>query len=191
MMNNKGFTLIELLVAASILVLIATIVLDFVRTGFEATRYESEQAEAVKNSRSALSDITREVRGANSSEQGGYAINTIDAEEFIFFSDINDDGETERVRYYLAGTRLIKDVNLSGSDNAYNTATTTTVIADYINNDTEDIFRFYDSSYAETDIISNVRLIKVVLKINVTPEIAPADVYVETDVTLRNLKSNL
>ena len=191
MTNREGFTLIEIMVAMSIVLVIGTIIIQFVRTSYEATRYESEQAEAVKNSRSGLIDITKEVRGANSSEQGGYPLEKITPEEFVFFSDVDDDGKTERIRYYLSGITLMKDVNAAGASNNYNTATTTTMIVNYINNDIEDIFRYYDSANNETPAINEVRLIKVILKINVTPEIAPADVYVETDVTLRNLKTNL
>ena len=40
-------------------------------------------------------------------------------------------------------------------------------------------------------MINEVRLINVILKINVTPLVAPNDYYVETDIQLRNLKDNL
>ena len=67
----------------------------------------------------------------------------------------------------------------------------TTTIASYVNNQEEAIFTYYDNSYNETGLINNVRLINIKLKINVTPERAPMDYTVETDVTLRNLKDNL
>lgn len=191
LLNKKGFSLIELLIVISILGVISTLILDFVVLSFKATRFEAEEAEAIKNARDGMNTMKMEIRGANSSAQGDYPLSTIDDQEFIFFSDIDKDDLYERVRYYLDDLELKKDVTKPGPSNNYTGTTTTITIANYVNNQDEAIFKYYSSEHTITDNINQTRLININLKINVTPEIAPADVYVETDVTLRNLKSNL
>ncbi len=189
--NNKGFTLVEMLTVIFILGIIGTIFLHFVIMGFKSTRFESEQSEAVKQARDVMDIMKKEIRGANSSVRGDYTLSLINSDEFEFYSDINDDDVYEKVHYYADGTQMIKEVTQPGDLNDYSGTSTESVIAEYVNNQVEPIFTYYDSNYAETIDIDEVRLINIRFKINVTPEIAPADVYVETDVTLRNLKSNL
>jgi hypothetical protein len=64
------------------------------------------------------------------------------------------------------------------------------VVADYVNNLSSPIFKYYDSDLNETTNINDVRSVGVSLKINVTPERAPYDYILESDVQLRNLKDN-
>jgi len=189
--NNSGFTLIELLVVIVIIGLISSMVLSFVTTTFKATRFESEQAEAVKQARDSMDIMKKEIRGANSSAQGDYTLSIINSDEFQFYSDINNDQIYEKVHYFVDNTEIIKEVTNPGALNNYSGTSTQTVIARYINNQSEPVFTYFDSNHSETATINDIRLINIRLKINVTPQIAPADIYVETDVTFRNLKSNL
>ena len=135
--------------------------------------------------------MTKEIRGISNSERGDYPINSFAGDEFIFYSDINYNGRTERVRYYLAGFLLKKEVTEPGPAYDYSGTSTVTTIANHVNNQMEDVFEYYDYQYAEAYNVNDIRLVKLILKINVTPERAPNDFYVETDVSLRNLKSNL
>lgn len=189
--NQSGFTIIELLVVISILGIISTLMLNFTVMSFKATRFEAEQAEAVTQARNAMNIMKTEIRGANNSAHGDYPLLTINNQEFVFFSDIDKDDVYEKISYYLDGLELKKAVTRPGALNDYTDSPVISVIANYVNNQSEDIFTYYTSDYAATADIDEVRLINMNLKINVTPEIAPADIYVETDVALRNLKSNL
>jgi len=189
--NNQGFTLIELLVAVSITIIITLMVFDYMGVAFKIARYSDEQTTAVQEARYSMETVIEDLRGANASEQGDYTLQTINDDGLVFFSDVDDDDIFERVEYFLATTTLYRVVTEPGGANDYNMPGATSTIAIYINNDEESIFVYFDDSYNETDIINNVRLVKIVLKINVTPEIAPNDVYVESDVNLRNLKDNL
>ena len=75
--------------------------------------------------------------------------------------------------------------------NDYDQPRSTTTIAQYMNNQDEPVFIYYDNNRAETADIDSIRLINIQLRINVTPWRMPNDYYVETDVHLRNLKDNL
>ncbi len=175
----------------SIILIITAISTDFLSRAFRSSRFISEQDQAVTNARRAINIIKKEIRGANSSDRGDYPLNSINNDELIFFSDINSDNITDKVRYYVDGTNLIKEVTQPGVLSDYSGTPESQIISQFMNNAEEDIFVYYDRDYNETSLINEVRLIKIILKINVTPNISPNDYYVETDVTLRNLKDNL
>ena len=189
--KNRGFTLLETIVAISILVTVTIIAAEFIIRGFKSTTFEAEQETAVQNARYGVEIMVKEIRGANNSERGDYPLSVIEEDNLIYYSDINDDGYMEKVRYFLDGFLLKKVVTPPGDDNNYDTAGATTTISRYVTNQSERVFTYYDSNYAETDDINSVRLVNINLKINVTPERAPNDYNVETDVHLRNLKDNL
>lgn len=195
-MSNKifktnGYTLVEILVSMSIFSIIVVLGGNYIVTSFKATAFQEEQSQAIVNARNIISDLKVEIRGAINSEQGAYPISLIDSDEIIFFSDIDEDGDSERIRYYINEQLMIKEVTEPGALNDYGDPPSSKAVSESLNNQEEAVFAYYDSDYITTGTINEVRLIKIVLKINVTPEVAPNDFYVETDVTLRNLKSNL
>ena len=191
MLNNKGFTLVEVLVSMSILMIIVFISTNFISTSSRSAKFASEQEEAITNARKAMDVTKREIRGANSSERGDYALATIEDDEFSFYSDVDNDGQMENIRYFLTGTNLIKELTEPGASNDYSETPTQQTISHFVNNQEENVFTYFNRDYIETNTINEVRLVNVNLKINVTPTIAPNDYYVETDITLRNLKDNL
>jgi prepilin-type N-terminal cleavage/methylation domain-containing protein len=187
----SGFTLIELLVSISIMLLVMTMGYIFIRQGYLAITFGAEQEEAVSIGRRSMNIITKEIRGANTSEQGDYPLSLIEPQDVIFYSDVDDDTVMEKIRYFRNENTLVKVVNEPGPSNDYRTASATTTLSLYLNNQEEPIFTYFDSNNAETDLINNIRLIRINLRINVTPWRAPNDYYLETDVSFRNLKSNL
>lgn len=191
MSNRRGFTLFETLVSMSILMIIIFMSTTFISSSFKSNRFAAEQEEAVTNARRAMDITKKEIRGANSSEQGDYALSIVENDDFCFYSDVDDDGQMEKIRYYLSGTNLIKELTEPGPANDYSSGSASEIISHYMNNQEENVFTYFDKDYNETDIINEIRLVNINLKINVTPSIAPNDYYVETDITLRNLKDNL
>lgn len=190
MKNNTkkcAFTLIEILIAMSIVSIIILIFNQFLITGFKSTTFNMEQEEAISEARNGIDIITKEIRGANSSENGSYAISEISTNTFVFYNDINKDGKREKIKYYLDGYNLKKEVTLSGVDNNYTSTSTISVLSKYINNRGVSIFKYYDNSNIETSSIDRIKRISIKLYVNVTPQRAPDDYVLETDVTFRNL----
>lgn len=189
--RKSGFSLLEVTISMSIFLAIMVLGGNFIITGFRSTTFGAEQATAIASARRAMEIMTKEIRGINTSDRGDYPLANVQADNFCFYSDINYDGSMEKIQYYLDNLLLKKTVTLSGPDNEYSAPGATTTIADYVNNQTEPIFTYYDSNRAETADIDEIRLISISLKMNVTPTISPNDYYVETDISLRNLKDNL
>lgn len=100
--EKTGFTLIETIVVifvfTMILGVVATAIVMLYRTG----GYITDQAVAIDEARRGVDIMTEEIRKAGYGEDGSYPIESAASKEFVFYSDIDNDGETERVRYYLA-----------------------------------------------------------------------------------------
>jgi len=201
-MNNKiilnkickpvyGFTLLELIVVLSIFSVVSLIGAEFIIKGFKAISFGSDQETAINSARRAMELLSTDIREARSSEKGGYALLTNEEQNFAWYGDVDNDGVSEKIRYFLSDNTLKRIVTEPGPENNYDQAGVTTIIAQYINNQIEPIFIYYDSDNNEAGAINDIRLIRIKLKINVTPEIAPQDYYIESDIQLRNLKDNL
>ena len=189
--NQKGFSFIELSVAITIFLLIVSIVSAYLIQGFKIGVFNTEQQEAVESARRAMEIMTKNIRGANNSERGDYSLSAIEADNFIYYTDTDDDDTMERVEYFIEGLELKQTITEPGELNDYTGPSTTTILTDYVNNVENPLFEYYDSDYNETSLINEIRLIKIKLEINVTPERAPDNYDLESDINLRNLKDNL
>lgn len=189
--NKNGFSLIEVLIAVLIASVLMMIVNRFIIQSYKSITFASEQEKAIGSARDAINIMVKEIRSANSSEQGAYALLVTEEQNFIYYSDVDSDGETEKIRYFLEDNELKKVVTEPGILMNYSGTSATSTIADYMNNQEEIIFTYYDVDYLEVSTINDIRLVNIQLKINVTPEIVPNDYWARTDVHLRNLKDNL
>lgn len=190
-LNNKGYSLLELTVVLSIFIMLMIIGSDYIVRGFKSITFEGEQTAAISQARKAINIASTEIRKIRMSDKGDYPLSTTTAQKFSFYADVDNDLSAEKITYFASSSKLYKTVSEPGVLLDYTGTTTTESIADYLNNQSEPVFRYYNASNTTTAIINQIRLVNVNLKINVTPNIAPNDYYVETDANLRNLKDNL
>jgi prepilin-type N-terminal cleavage/methylation domain-containing protein len=188
--HNPGYTLIEMIVAMAIFGVLVAMSGDYIINSLRATKFHAEQETAIQEARRGVENFTREVRGANSSERGDYALGRIEDDDVVFYTDVDYDDQMDRVRYFHHLGTLYRVVTPPGPSGNYQMPTSTSTISIYVTNDAEPIFTFYDNDYNETSLKNEVRLIKMILVINVTDR-APNEYYLESDVHLRNLKDNL
>ncbi len=196
--TKSGFTVPEILVGISIFVLVVGALTLFSRNVWVYQSYVSTGLSDVNNGRSALKTITYEIRGASTADTGVYVVALATPTAFTFYSDIDDDGLKERVRYFLNGSQLQKGViKPTGSPLSYNPANEkiSTLIPNVVNSA---IFEYYDENYDGTTvplispiILSSVRLIKITINIDKDPNRAPVTTVFSTQVSIRNLKDNL
>jgi len=200
--QKRGVTVIELLLAMSVFILIILGFYSYVIRGYRSVTFGTEQIDAIREAEIGIQQLTREIREASTAEDGSYALELAGDQEIIFYSDIDQDVYTERVRYTLNGTILEKGVTEpSGDPLTYNLAQEiVTTAVKYVNNQTMPIFTYYNQDYpydtennplpAPARLIET-KLINIMLRVNVTPAVAPNDFDVQSDVQLRNLKTNL
>ncbi len=98
----KGFTLIEVLVAVFVFTLAMVAVAGFIVLSYQIHGYNFEESVAIDEARRGIETMLKEIRAANTGDNGAYPIERADDKQFIFYGDIDDDGATERVRYFLS-----------------------------------------------------------------------------------------
>lgn len=97
----KSFTLIETIVAILIFTLSLAAVFGIIPKLYQTQSYTWQQSIAIDEARRGIETMVKEIRGAKEGEDGSYPIEMAGDKEFIFYSDIDRDGVTERVRYFL------------------------------------------------------------------------------------------
>jgi type II secretory pathway pseudopilin PulG len=113
----RSFTLIETLVAIFILTIIMGAVSGFVILAYRTYGYTWDQSIAIEDARRGVETMVKEIREARPGDDGSYSIGETSDKEFVFYSDIDEDGKVERIRYFLgtisSGTQTQKCVTFS------------------------------------------------------------------------------
>jgi len=198
--KKSGFSLVEVLVALSIFTGIIVVVGTFQRDVFNLNFIIQSGLKNQNEAKKILRPFVNEVRSSTPSDLGAFALAEVSDGTFTFYSDIDNDGSREKIRYFLEGTEFKKGTTeSSGNPLEYDPADEKIikVVRDVTN---VSIFTYYDSSYDGTELSlpltqpvspSSVRLVKVELVIDSDPIKPPAPITVSTQVSIRNLKDNL
>lgn len=155
-MREKGFTIIEVLVASALLVVIGAglLGLQYIFSRNQVIVWQNYIN--IEEANRAAMTIAREIRNMNEGQEGSYPLISADDQEIVFYSDIDLNGQTERVRYTLSGNTLTKGVTQANGEPAeYNTINEVeTIITEYVRNGSDPVFYYYNSGWP-TDTISN------------------------------------
>jgi hypothetical protein len=191
----------EMLIVVALVSVVGVVISKFQRDVFSFNRHFSNSLSAGDSAQKLLRPMTAEIRSASPSSNGSYPIDSIGDNAFSFYSDIDNDGLKEWVRYSLSGTVLTKEIiKPTGTPLVYNTANkSTSVFMTGVRNGTDGVpvFTYYDSTYVglsggvvspSTGSISNVRLIGVKIRIDPDTNQSPTVLEVSTQVSIRNLK---
>lgn len=191
----------EMLLVVALVSIVGVVISKFQKDVFSFNRYFSNSLSAGDSAQKLLRPMTAEIRSASPSSNGAYPIDSIADNSFSFYSDIDNDGLKEWVKYSLSGTTLTKEtIKPTGSPLVYNTANKVTkVFMTGVRNiaDGVPIFTYYDSTYTggsggivspSTGSLSSVRLIGVKIRIDPDTNQSPTALEVSTQVAIRNLK---
>ncbi len=140
----------------------------------------------------AFRQMSAEIRSLQPSAQGAYPIEKAEADEFIFFRDIQGDGLIERVRYAMEGDTVIKGVTApSGEPVTYDLLNEkTSVLVRNISSDTEPLFSYHGESGPLSDpvILEAIRSVTITIDINRDHVSSGQPIVLTTHVTPRNLR---
>lgn len=194
---QKGFTLVETLVAIALFVLgTQATVMVFSQT-MKNKAYNLEMGKSAFVVSRSIGDLTQYLRRARQSDAGSYPIVSADKNNLVVYSDYNKDGKTERLHIYLSNYKVY--MGISNPSTTFPVTyplgdETTTMLADRIvNTSTDAMFSYYDKDYPASSAVatpadvSEIRLVKIFLKINIDPNRAPDNIEQETFVEMRNL----
>lgn len=98
---KKAFSLIETLVVIGIFGIVIIAVFTVVLILYRTQSYGWQQSVAVDEARRGVKTMVKEIREARFGDDGSFPIERAADKEFVFYSDIDKDGATERVRYFL------------------------------------------------------------------------------------------
>jgi len=190
----RGFTIIELSISALLMIVIGIAILGLQKLMADSQLFAFRNYTNVEDANFSLTQIAREMRTMRSGQNGAYPIISGQNNDVSFYSDIDYDGVSERVRYYLDGTTLRKSVTEpTGFPPAYNDADIQTrVIAENIENGTEPLFMYFNEDWPDDTNnnplptpanLADISLVRVFLNID--------NYSLATNVSLRMLKENL
>lgn len=201
-MSQKGMTLVEVLIAIAILLIgMGGFTLLFFRS-WDTNKFILEEGLASAAASRATNKIIGELRQAQQADNGDFPVEAADDFDVKVYADVDDDGVTERVHYYLdqgADQLLMGVANPLATVPVSYPATddTAIVLANYVVNESDNpVFYYYNNNYPGDTVnnplatpasVGNVRLIQVHLLVNIDPVHAPNNINIESFADLRNL----
>lgn len=199
----SGMSLVEMMVA--IFIMSAGMIgftLLFTST-WRSNKFIVESGVTAMQVNRASAEVVSALRKVRQADNGDYPLELGDDFELKAYLDIDADGVTERVHYWLdSGTDQLKrgvTEPSSATPPIYAASDdTVTILANYIVNEaTEPLFYYYNENYPGDTVnnplatpveVNDVRLVRVLLRMNIDPIRAPNNINVETFVDLRNLE---
>lgn len=199
-LRKTGFTLIEILIVTGLLVLFLVALSTFGRDLFVFNTRYGLSFSADSNAKSALKKLTAELRAAESSATGGFLIETAASTSLTFFSDPDDDGTRERLRYFIEDHSLKRGLTEpSGNPPIYASGDEKiqTLIADLLTASSTFVYfgNGYDGSALSPSLVEPIdvqaiRMARFVFVIQAPSNRAPAPYTVQSEVMIRNVKDN-
>lgn len=199
---KKGFTLVETIVAIALFTVgTQATVLLFAKI-MRTKAYSMEMGKASFVVSRSISDLTKYIRKARQSDAGAYPIVSANDNDLVLYSDYDKDEITERLHIYFndtADTLYMGVRDPSGTfpaTYASGDGETITLAEHIVNTPSDPVFLYYNKNYpGDTEHnpvntsadVSEIRLVKIFLKINIDPNNAPDNIQQETFVEMRNL----
>lgn len=197
---ENGMTLVELVMATAIMTLLMTAMSIMVIRVYDANKYVIEQGLNNHQLQNSIRSFSTNLREARQSDAGGYLIESADDFDLVFFANIDDDQDVERVHYYLDGQQLkMGTAKAAGFPAIYPEADeeVITVGNGIVNTSSQPIFYYYNRDYPEdqtTNLIETpaaveeISLVKIDVFANINPNHIPDQMRMETFVKPRNIE---
>lgn len=200
----KAMTLVEMLIAIAVtLIIMEGFTLFFVKT-WDMNKFILEEGMASASASHATGKVVAQLRSIRQADNGDFPVESGTSFDLKVYTDIDNDGVTERVHYFLDQANdqfKIGITNPAGSTPVTYPANddSVTVMTSYVVNEaTDPVFYYYNQNYPGDTVnnplatpvaVGSVRLIRVHFLINIDPVHAPNNVNIESFADLRNLEN--
>ncbi|MEI6627282.1 MAG: prepilin-type N-terminal cleavage/methylation domain-containing protein [bacterium] len=198
--TTTGFTLLEIAIVVAISSIIILLIGAFSRNIFFIKNYVQESYTSEGQSKAIIRPMATEIRSIRASMTGAYGIEQAGTSTFIFFSDIDLDGSTELVHYFVSGDYFKKGViKATGTPITYpaNQEKFSTLIEGLRNTSSTPVFQYYPDTYTGSSTpltqpvnIQSINLIKINLVTDIDINRAPYQQIFTTQISIRNFKDN-
>ncbi|MDD3498592.1 MAG: prepilin-type N-terminal cleavage/methylation domain-containing protein [Candidatus Moranbacteria bacterium] len=193
--TKKGMSLTELLVAMFIFTVVSMGISIFFANIWKSKYNELEMGKSLLIASQAVNNMKKSIRQAGQADSGAYLISSASNFDFVFYSDIDNDNDMEKIRYYLDGSeiKMEKAEPILGTNPTYPDVyeAPVTIAKDIANTETEPIFSYFDNDYdslATPTSAYPIRLIKITLYVNTDPN-KISDVSISSLVYIRNVNN--
>src|SRR3989344_1177612 len=194
--NESGLTLLELIIGFTILIGILVAIGLFASDIFSSSNLFTKSFEAQQEIQGTIQEMNPQIRSMGPSNIGSYPIAAAASSSLIFYSDIDNDGLFEQIRYFLSSNTFKKGViKPTGQPLTYNPANE--IIVDVVHNmmaTTTGIFSYYDSNYTGSQPpmvfpvdISTIKTIGITISARDPSQNLP--IIYSTQLTPRNLRN--
>lgn len=159
---SQGYTLIEMLVVIAIISIILPVLVSSISSLYHTHAKTLSRALAVVETTKGVKEVVRDVRAAVYAENGALPIVSIATSTLTLYSDTDNDGVAEQVRYFLDGESIRKGTIEPTATATYPAGSETfqTLIDRVINADTNTpLFRYYTAT--GTEITSSAQALEV------------------------------
>lgn len=202
--SNRGFSLVEFILAMFIVAVVAGGASLFAVYFFNSYSFSFNANQNVNQAQTGMTTLIREIREARSGDNGAWPLIDAADNSFIFYSDVDNDGRTDRVRYFINGTALQKGVipptQVPVTYPAGNEVFST--IASSIDTSSGPLFTYYNGNWPSDAVnnplpanqrIANTRYVGINLQINVASGSGSTaqPFQLTSGVQIRSLKNNL
>lgn len=203
--SKRGFTLVEVLVVIGVFALVFGAINGLLYYSYTAKGFSLGKAIAIDSAYRGVKQLGKELREAIQADDGSYLLSGCADFEIIFYNDMDQDDQVEKIRYFLEPTeeKLKKEIiEPIGQPPLYPAAGETKTVSSFVKNTSTPVFYCYDRAYAgqaeETamatpvphDTLNDVGMIGFLLLIDVEPERAPKILEIRSKAQLRNTKQN-
>ena len=208
---KKGFTLIEMLITMSILVIMIGAVIAFFILLYREQATDIIRIRRISVASQAIKKMSLEIRKINRAENAAFPIEDAQEQTLVFYSDVDNDGMTEKIRYALFGTELKKMITepTGGDPYVYSEPDVSdpnnypVIIASDVVNGANPVFRYYNKNYTGSGDplplmdpvgspvrvnVTEIKLVEINLDINPDNDYLTQPFHIETKVHPRSLK---
>ena len=200
--KHTGFTLLEVIIAIFIFTAVVVVGAVISLYYFRNYSFSFEEYRALAQTQTSLTGMVREIREARLGDNGAWPLVETNDTSFTFYSDVTGDGRSDRVRYFISGTDLMKGVIVpSAVPVSYPPGNETLrIIAQNLDIGATPVFTYYNGDWPDDQVnnpipsalrLLNTRLVKLYLRININPSGGSEPYEMTTSVQIRTLKDNL
>src|SRR4030042_4860764 len=202
--NNQGMSLVEMIAAIAILSLCMAGFSLFIIKIWKTNAYIYETGQDTYVASRSVNLISDDMRKTAQAENGDYPILLASDFDLTAFIDIDNDGKTEKVHYFLDqdGDELQKEISEPSGSNppTYSEEDDSVEIlaSHVVNHPGDPVFSYFGRNYLSDQTpfevpvssgeIVNIRLVKGKLLVDIRPYHSPDHVAIESFAQLRNLK---